>query len=94
MTGSLSPHAALRYHFKGALQCFNTVAQTPDAKACSAARVRVIVFEKSRTAVAHGDYDRLCIRPNLDTLFYGFAASCDTFTRVSQAKSEGIMLAR
>ena len=68
LRSNLSADVGLRYEFKGTLESFDTVAQTRDAKAYSAARVLVIAIDKSRTAIAHRDDDRLCISANLDAL--------------------------
>ena len=69
---NLRSYVALRYKFKGAFQSFDPVAQTRDAKARSAARIRASVIDKSRTAIAYSDDDRLAISPNLNALPYCF----------------------
>src|ERR1700710_610848 len=68
LRSNLSSNPALRYQFKGAMKRFDTVAQTCNAKACSAAHVPGISYGKSWTAVAYCDGDRLRIGPNLDPL--------------------------
>ena len=54
---NLRSFVALRYNFKSAFQGFDPVAQTRDAKARSAARMRASVIDKSRTAIAYSDDD-------------------------------------
>ena len=68
----MSSNVALRYDLKGALESLDAVAQAGDAKASSTAKVAGSIIDKSRTAIAYSDDNRLCIGPNLDTLLHCF----------------------